>query len=133
MSDLENLKQDTLSYLNNLMSKKSDLFKTISLLFLSMYLTAKFIGAFDSSQGYDVRGEFCGYLLLMSFFNFLFINYKFNESKNLKLVSFIQLLLAIVNLLIIKSLSTLLLLKITVLFLAIFLFLALVREIKNRG
>lgn len=127
------MKQDTLLYLNNLISKKSELFKMILVLFFSIYLTAKFTGSFDSSQGFDIRGEFCGYLLLMSFLGFLFINYKFNESKSLKLVSFIQLFLAIINILIIKSLSTLLLTKITVLFLAIFFFLVLIREIKNRG
>ncbi len=132
MSDLEKMKQDTLLYLDNLMSKKSELFKMISLLFFSMYLTVKFTGSFDSSQGFDIRGEFCGYLLLISFLSFLFINYKFSESKNLKLVSFVQLVLAIINLLIIKSLSTLLLTKIIVLFLAIFFFLVLIREIKNR-
>lgn len=133
MSDIKSLKQETYLYLNKLMNDTSELVKAILLLCFSVYLTAKFTGAFDSSQGYDIRGEFCGYLLLLSFFSFLYISCKLKESQNIKLVSFLQLMLSLVNFLIIKSLSTILLLKVVVLFLTIWLFLVLLREIKNRG
>lgn len=133
MSDIKTLKQEAYSYLNRLINEKSELVKAILLFGFAIYLTSKFTGAFDSSQGYDIRGEFCGYLVIMSFFVFLYISCKLKERKNLKLVSFLQLMLSLVNFLVIKSLSTILLLKILVLFLTIWLFLVLLREIKNRG
>jgi hypothetical protein len=132
MSDLQQVKQQADTYLSRLKGDKSELVKAISITLFSGYLTAKFLGSFDSSLGYDIRGEFSGYLILLSFLSFLFINHKFTKSDGLKLLSFCHLILCLTNFLIIKSLSTLMLLKLITSFASIFLLLVIVREIKNR-
>ena len=133
MSDFQQVKQKATTYLSELKNNKSELIKMIGISLFSVYLTAKFLGSFDSTLGYDIRAEFSGYLLLLSFFSFLFINHKFTKSEALKLLSFCHLLLCLTSFLIIKSLSTLMLLKLITSFASIFLLLVILREIKNRG
>lgn len=133
MSDFQQAKQQFTTYLFGLKNNNRELIKIIVLTLFSCYLTAKFLGSFDSSLGYDIRGEFSGYLILLSFFSFLFIHPKFTKSEALKLLSFCHLLLCLMNFLIIKSLSTLMLLKFITSFASIFLLLVILREIKNRG
>ena len=133
MSDLQQVKQQAATYLSRLKGDQSQLVKVISIALFSCYLTTKFLGSFDSSLGYDIRGEFSGYLILLSFFSFLFINHKFTKSDGLKLLSFSHLLLCLANFLIIKSISSLILLKLITSFASIFLLLVIVREIKNKG
>lgn len=133
MSEFQQVKQQAATYLSELKNNKSELIKMISIALFSVYLTTKFLGSFDSTLGYDIRGEFSGYLLLLSFFSFLFINHKFTKFDGLKPLSFCHLLLCLTNFLIIKSLSTLILLKFITSFASIFLLLMILREIKNRG
>ena len=133
MSDFQQVKQQAATYLSELKNNKSELIKMISIALFSVYLTTKFLGSFDSTLGYDIRGEFSGYLLLLSFFSFLFINHKIIKSDGLKLLSFCHALLCLTNFLIIKSLSTLMLLKFITSFASIFLLLVILRQIKNRG
>jgi len=133
MSDFQQVKQQATTYLFGIKNNKLELIKISVLVLFSGYLTAKFLGSFDSSIGYDIRGEFSGYLIVLSFFSFLFINHKFTKSDGLKPLSFCHLLLCLTNFLIIKSISTLILLKLITSFASIFLLLMILREIKNRG
>lgn len=123
-------KQEIMAYLLKLKNDKSELMKIAFLAILSIYLTMKFSGSFGSTLGYDVRAEFSGYLILVSFISFLFISNK-SEKKTLKLLSFFHTLICLTNFLIIKSFSTIFLLKIITVFLSIFLLLVILREVKN--
>jgi hypothetical protein len=133
MSNSNQVTQQFTAYVTNVKGNKSELFKLFGLLLLAIYLTSKFLGSFDSTLNYDIRGEFSGYLLLLSFFIFLFISHKHKDSDGLKLTSFLHLLTCLTNFVIIKSLSTLILLKLITAFASILLLLILLREIKNRG
>ena len=133
MSDFQQEKQQASTYVSKLKNDKRELIRVCVIALFSCYLTAKFLGSFDSSIGYDIIGEFSGYLILLSFFSFLFINHKFTKSDGLNSLSFCHLLLCLTNFLIIKSLSTLILLKLITSFASIFLLLMILREIKNRG
>lgn len=128
------IKEKSTQYIISLRNDQLEAIKALALVIFSIYLTFKFIGSYDSTSGYDIRGEFCGYLIQLSFLTFLYINFKAKEDKNLqnlKCFSLLQVLLSITNFLIIKSLSTFFILKLTVLFSAILLFLALIRGISK--
>lgn len=132
MSNFTQIKQQIGAYIRRLKTDKSELFKMGGLALLAIYLTIKFLGSFDSTIGYDIRGEFSGCLILVSFFSFLFIAHK-TENEGLKLLSFCHVLICLINFLILKSLTTLFLLKLVTAFAAIFLLLVILREIKNQG
>lgn len=136
MTNLQQLKEQTLQYLSLLQKEPREAVKAIFITLFAVYLTFKFMGSYSSTSGYDIRGEFCGYLMQFSFVAFLYLNIKFTGTESrfshgLKSLAFIQLLLAITNFLIIKSLTTLFILKIFVLFSSILLFLAVIRGIAN--
>jgi hypothetical protein len=137
MSTINKLKEKSLSYFTLLLNDKSEAFKLLALVLFAIYLTFKFIGGYDSTSGYDVRTEFCGYLMQFSFFAFLYVSFKAKEQQNtncgLKCLSLIQLLLAITNFLIIKSVSTYFIFKLIVLFATISLFLVLIRLISHNS
>ena len=134
MSYLNQSKQNLKNYFHNVKANRSELFKFIGLILFTLYLTSKFLGSYNSTSGYDIRGEFCGYLLQLSFVAFLYISFRSKDSenfKNLTCLSFTVLFLAITNFLIIQSLSTIYFFLIAIFFSTIFLFLALVRAIFN--
>lgn len=132
MSNFNQIYQDFISYINSIKRNKTELLKISILLLFSIYLTIKFLGSFESTLGYDIRSEFSGYMIILSFFNFLFISFKQGNFNNLKLLSFFHLIICLLNFLIIKSFSTLVLFKIIISFFSIFLLLIILREIKNR-
>ena len=140
MSTINKLKEKSFNYFTLLLNNKSEAFKLLATILFSIYLTLKFIGGYDSTGGYDIRSEFCGYLMQFSFFAFLYINLKpqikspenhdcSNQNCRLKFLAMIQLLLSITNFLIVKSMSTFFFLKLIVLYVSILIFLVLIRVI----
>ena len=141
MSNINQLKEKSINYFTLLLNDKSEAIKLGALILFSIYLTLKFIGGYDSTGGYDIRSEFCGYLMQFSFFAFLYVNLKpqikDQENNNcansyncsLKCLAILQLLLSITNFLIVKSLSTFFILKLIVLYVSILVFLVLIRLI----
>lgn len=133
MSSLNQVKNEVKSYFTKTHKNKAEFFRFAFLALLAYYLTFIFSGSFNSFLGYDVRSEFSGYLVLLSFFSFLFIVHKHGSSHGLKLLSFCHVVLCITNFLIIKSLIAPFFLKLFVCYTVIFLLLVIIREIKNRS
>jgi len=133
MSTIKQVKNEINGYLAMTHNKKSEAIRLSVIAVLAYILASSFLSPFDSSLQYDVRGEFCGYMVLLSFFCFLFIVHKHPKSHGIKLLSFVHVFVCLVNFLIIKSVVTPLIVKLIVLHVAIFLLLALLREIKNRA
>jgi hypothetical protein len=139
MTNINQLKQNSINYFTLLLNDKSEAIKLGALILFSIYLTLKFIRGYDSTGGYDIRSEFCGYLMQFSFFAFLYVNLKLQvkdqdnndciNSYNLKYLVVLQLLLSITNFLIVKSMSTFFIFKLIVLYASILVFLVLIRLI----
>ena len=132
MSNLNQVKNEIKSYFAKTHKNKSELFRFTVIAVFAYYLTIIFTGSFDSSLGYDVRSEFSGYLVILSFFSFLFVSHK-HSSHGLKLLSFCHAIICLTNFLIIKSVTAPFLLKLFTCYTAIFLLLVILREIKNRA
>jgi hypothetical protein len=132
MSNINQVTNEIKSYFAKTHKNKSELFRFSVIALFAYYLTIIFTGSFDSSLGYDVRSEFSGYLVVLSFFSFLFISHK-HSPHGLKLLSFCHVIICLTNFLIIKSVTTPFLLKLFTCYAAIFLFLVILREIKNRA
>ena len=132
MSNINQVTNEIKSYFAKTHKNKSELFRFSVIALFAYYLTIIFTGSFDSSLGYDVRSEFSGYLVVLSFFSFLFISHK-HSSHGLKLLSFCHVIICLTNFLIIKSVTTPFLLKLFTCYAAIFLLLVILREIKNRA
>jgi hypothetical protein len=132
MSNLNQVKNEIKSYFAKTHKNKSELFRFTVIAVFAYYLTIIFTGSFDSSLGYDVRSEFSGYLVILSFFSFLFVSHK-HSSHGLKLLSFCHAIICLTNFLIIKSVTAPFLLKLFTCYAAIFLLLVILREIKNRA
>ncbi len=131
MSNLNQVKNEIKSYFAKTHKNKSELFRFTVIAVFAYYLTIIFTGSFDSSLGYDVRSEFSGYLVILSFFSLLFVSHK-HSSHGLKLLSFCHTIICLTNFLIIKSVTAPFLLKLFTCYAAIFLLLVILREIKNR-
>jgi len=132
MSNINQVKSEIKSYFSKMRKDKAEWCRFAVIALFAYLLTIIFTSSFDSSLGYDIRSEFSGYLILLSFFNFLFINHK-QSSDGLKLLSFCHLIICIANFLMIKSFIMPLLIKLFICYLAIFLLLIILREIKNRA
>jgi len=132
MSDIKQVKSEINSYFSRTRKNKAEWIRFAVIALFAYFLTIIFTSSFDSSLGYDIRGEFSGYLILLSFFSFLFIDYK-HSSHGLKLLSFCHVILCITNFLVIKSIIVPFLLKLFTCYAAIFLLLVILREIKNRA
>jgi hypothetical protein len=139
MTNIKQLKEESINYFTLLLNDKSEAIKLGALILFSIYLTLKFIGGYDSTGGYDIRSEFCGYLMQFSFFAFLCVNIKSQvkdqENDNcvnncsLKCLATLELLLSITNFLIVKSTSTYFIFKLVVIYASILMFLVLIRLI----
>jgi hypothetical protein len=140
MTNINQLKEKSINYFTLLLNDKSEAIKLFATILFSIYLILKFIGGYDSTGGYDIRSEFCGYLMQFSFFCFLYVNLKpqikspenpdcSNQNCSLKFLAMIQLLLSITNFLIVKSMSTFFPLKFIVLYASILMFLVLIGAI----
>jgi hypothetical protein len=132
MSDINQVKSEIKSYFSKTRRNKAEWFRFAIIALFAYLLTIIFTSSFDSSLGYDIRSEFSGYLIILSFFSFLFIDYK-HSSHGLKLLSFCHVIVCIANFLIIKSVIVPFLIKLFICYAAIFLLLVVLREIKNRA
>jgi len=132
MSDINQVKGEIKSYFSKTHKNKPELIRFSIIALFAYYLTVVLVGSFDSSLGYDVRSEFSGYLVILSFFSFLFVSHK-HSSHGLKLLSFCHAIICLTNFLIIKSVTAPFLLKLFTCYAAIFLLLVILREIKNRA
>lgn len=132
MSDINQVKSEINSYFSKTRRNKAEWLRFAVIALFAYLLTIIFTSSFDSSLGYDVRSEFNGYLIVLSFFSFLFIDYK-HSSHGLKLLSFCHVVVCIANFLMIKSVIVPFLLKLFTCYAAIFLLLVVLREIKNRA
>ena len=130
MSDINQVKSEIKSYFAKTRKNKAEWVRFSIIALFAYLLTIIFTSSFDSSLGYDVRSEFSGYLIILSFFSFLFLDYK-RSSHALKLLSFCHVVVCIANFLMIKSIIVPFLLKLFICYVAIFLLLIVLREIKN--
>jgi hypothetical protein len=132
MSSLKQIKSEIKSYFSKTHRNKPELIRFTIIALFSYFLTVVLTGSFNSSLGYDVRGEFSGYLILLSFFSFLFIAFRYN-THGLRFLSCCHVVVCITNFLILKSILVPFLLKLFVCYTSIFLLLVILREIKNRA
>ncbi len=131
MSNINQVTNEIKSYFAKTHKNKAELFRFSIIALFAYFLTVVFTGSFDSSLGFDVRAEFSGYLVILSFASFLFVTHR-HSSHGLKLLSFCHTIISLTNFLILKSLVTPFLLKLFTCYASIFLLLVILREIKNR-
>ena len=127
--------QNYLANIKNLKNDKKELGSLILTGVISYIFLCFFISSYSNS-GFDMPAEFAGYLMLFSFLLFLFINFLGINSNvglsRLRCLSFIQLLFAITNFLILKLLIAVIFKQICF-FVAMFLFLRILCKIKKFG
>lgn len=117
------------NYLKTHKNNKKEIIKLSLLALFTLLIVTLFSSPFMSSSNYDMRGEFLGYLLQLSFLLFLYIDYKSKniaELKNFKRLSYIQFSLAIFSFLILKTMWFVYIIKLFFIYAALFLFLFLI-------